>query len=180
MDYLKQKLQLAQVNKKDEIISPIDRWQAHKEGILHRGFTAIIKIDDKIVIQKRKHLVFDMVFDLSFSSHPIFIKNKLEKMEDSIKKNLKREWFLKGKITELKFLEKYHYQEKDEKSGYIENEINYLYLVKIKGTLKNNPEYSYGMDFLTVESLLKKFKQFNFAPWVKKISIKNLEKYVSL
>lgn len=156
MDYLKQKIELAKVNKKDEILGPIERWQAHKESILHRGFTAIIKLEDKIIIQKRKHLVFNMVFDLSFSSHPIFIKNKLETMEDSIKRNLKREWILKGKITDIKFLEKYHYKEIDEKSGYIENEINHLYLVKIKGEIKNNPDYSYGMDFLTAENLLKK------------------------
>ncbi len=173
MDYI------IEVNKKDEVVGPIERWLAHQKGILHRGFTAIIKIEDKVVIQKRKHKVFDNVFDLSFSSHPLFLGKKTETIEEAIKKNFKREWVLKGKISKLIFLEKYYYHTKDEASGFIEHEVNYLYLLKLKGSIKNNPQYSYGMDILSIENLLKKFKQFNFAPWVKKISLKKIEKYLS-
>lgn len=179
MNYQNQILKLIKVNKKDEILGSIERWSAHQEAILHRGFTAIIKINNNIVIQKRKHKVFNNVFDLSFSSHPIFIKKNAESTEEAVKKNLKREWVFKGKILDLKFLDKYYYKEKDEVSGFWEHEINYLFLVNLKGKIEHNPDFAYGMDTLTIENLLKKFKQFNFAPWVKKIPLKKIEKYLS-
>ncbi|MCX7956236.1 MAG: hypothetical protein N2593_04005 [Patescibacteria group bacterium] len=181
MNYYQKNINILQVNKKDKIIKSIDRWQAHKEGILHRGFTCIIKINNFYVIQKRKHKVFDNVFDLSFSSHPQMLKNKkLQKIEKAIIENFKREWTFKGKIKKLKFLDKYYYKEKDEKSGFIENEINYLYLIEIEGKIKNKEEYSYGMDFMDFNILYKKFKNFNFAPWIKKIPLYKIKKYLSL
>ncbi|MFN4212693.1 MAG: hypothetical protein ACK4FL_01880 [Microgenomates group bacterium] len=89
MDYFKKNINLIKTTRDDEIIGPIERWNAHQQAILHRGFTVIIKIGESIVIQKRKHKVFNNVFDLSFSSHPIYNNKNIEKIEDSIKKNFK-------------------------------------------------------------------------------------------
>lgn len=180
MDYFSLKFNLIEVDKKDQLRGPVERWEAHKKGILHRGFTCIIKNDYLIVIQKRKHKIFNNVFDLSFSSHPLFLKKNPQKIEEAIKENFKREWKFKGKILELKFLEKYYYKIKDEQTGFFEHEINYLYLLKLKGKIINNPQFSYGMDLLTSENLIKKFTQFNFAPWIKKISLKNIVNYLNL
>lgn len=179
MEYFKKNINLIEVKRSDEIVRPIERWIAHKEGILHRGFTAIIKINNNIVIQKRKHKVFNNVFDLSFSSHPILVNKKVEKIEEAVKKNFKREWLFKGKILDLIFLEKYYYKEKDEVSGLWEHEINYLFLLNLKGKIEHNPDFAYGMDTLTIENLLKKFTQFNFAPWVKKFSLYKLKNYLT-
>lgn len=179
ISYFEKKIDLIEVDKKDEIKNPVDRWEAHKIGILHRGFTCILKIGDFYIVQKRKHLVFNNVFDLSFSSHPRMLKgNKPQKLEDAIRENFKREWYFRGKIIKLKFLDKYHYKEKDEKSGYFEHEINYLYLMEIKGKIKNKEEYSYGMDQMNFETLYRKFKNFNFAPWIKKISLRKIKSYL--
>lgn len=180
MNYLSKTINLLQANKQNKIIGEIERWQAHKEGILHRGFTCILKINNFYIIQKRKHKVFDNVFDLSFSSHPQMLKgNKPQKIEDAIVENFKREWSFKGKIKKLKLLDKYYYKEKDEKSGFFEHEINYLYLMEIDGKIKNKEEYSYGMDYIDFETLYKKFKNFNFAPWIKKISLIKIKKYLA-
>lgn len=177
--YFEKKINLIAVNKKDDLQQSIERWQAHKEGILHRGFTCILKINDLYIIQKRKHLVFNNVFDLSFSSHPKMLKeNKPQKIEDAIIENFKREWVFKGKIKKINFLEKYYYKEYDEKSGFFEHEINYLYLMEIDGKIKNKEDYSYGMDYLNLDTLIKKFKNFNFAPWIKKISLTKIKKYL--
>lgn len=179
MDYLNKKIFLVKVNKQNKVIDAVERWQAHKEGILHRGFTCILKINNFYIIQKRKHKVFDNVFDLSFSSHPQMLKeNKPQKIEDAIVENFKREWSFKGKIKKLKLLDKYYYKERDEKSGFFEHEINYLYLMEIDGKIKNKEEYSYGMDYIDFETLIKKFKNFNFAPWIKKISLIKIKKYL--
>jgi isopentenyldiphosphate isomerase len=166
--YYQKQLFILAVDKNDNPIKKVERWQAHKEGILHRGFTTILKYHDKFIVQYRKHPVFDGVFDLSFSSHPIFIEEKLQSFEEAIFETFKREWISKEKNLEIKFLDKYYYKEKDEKSGYLEHEINYLYFINLKKEVKNNPLYSYGMKILTKEDLINQFKKINFAPWVKK------------
>ncbi|HLC94666.1 MAG TPA: hypothetical protein VJH96_03815 [Patescibacteria group bacterium] len=39
MNYLKQRQFLARVNQKDVFQENIEKWEAHKKGILHRRFT---------------------------------------------------------------------------------------------------------------------------------------------
>jgi len=56
MDYYKKELFLAEVDKDDNVIGKIERWKAHKEAVLHRGFTTILTHQNKIVLQHRKHL----------------------------------------------------------------------------------------------------------------------------
>ena len=176
-NYYQKKLFILEVDKKDNPIKKIERWQAHKEGILHQGFTAILKYQDKFILQHRKHPVFDGFFDLSFSSHPIFIDDKIQTFEEAIFETFKREWISEEKNIDIKFLEKYFYKEKDEKSGYFEHEINYIYLINLKKEVKNSPLYSYGMKISTKNDLIDRFEKINFAPWVKKMNleiIKNL------
>jgi len=176
-NYYQKKLFILEVDKKDNPIKKIERWQAHKEGILHRGFTVILKYQDKFILQHRKHPVFDGFFDLSFSSHPVFIDDKIQTFEEAIFETFKREWISEEKNIDIKFLEKYFYKEKDEKSGYFEHEINYIYLINLKKEVKNSPLYSYGMKISTKNDLIDRFEKINFAPWVKKMNleiIKNL------
>lgn len=176
-NYYQNQLFILTVDKDDKPIKKIERWQAHKERILHRGFTVILKYQDKFILQHRKHPVFDGFFDLSFSSHPVFIKDKIQTFEEAIMETFKREWLSEEDIIEITFLAKYYYTEKDQKSGYFEHEINYLYFINLKKELKNNPLYSYGMKILTKEELINQFKNINFAPWIKKenfiLQIKN-------
>ena len=175
--YYKKQLFVLAVDKKDKPTKKIERWQAHKEGLLHRGFTAILKYQNKFILQLRKHPVFDGFFDLSFSSHPVFIDDKIQTFEEAVFKTFKREWVSDEEKIDLKFLEKYYYKEKDEKSGYLEHEINYLYLINLKKEVKNNPLYSYGIKILTKDELINQFENINLAPWVKKMNlgiIKNL------
>ena len=72
-NYYQKQLFILEVDKNDNPIKKIERWQAHKEGVLHRGFTTILKYKNSFILQIRKHPVFDGFFDLSFSSHPVFI-----------------------------------------------------------------------------------------------------------
>src|SRR3989338_8675413 len=72
MDYYKQQQFLAQVDENDKILGKIEKWDCHKKGILHRGYTCILIYQNSFVLQHRKHPVFDGVFDLSFSSHPVY------------------------------------------------------------------------------------------------------------
>lgn len=172
--YYSKKLFIPKVNNNDVFIEKIDRWEAHKNAILHRGFTAILKYQDKLILQLRKHIVFDNHWDLSFSSHPLVINNKIQKFEDAIKITYEREWFIEKEDLKINFLDKYYYKEFDEKSRFYEHEINYLYLVKTNNLPKNNPEFSYDMKIIKINDLEKELNKLRLAPWVIKINFEKL------
>lgn len=179
MDYYKRKLYLAAVDKNDNVIGKVERWQAHKDGLLHRGFTAVLTYKDSIVLQHRKHLAFDGYFDLTFSSHQIFINDELQTDLEAIYETLKREWSIDrtGLIDEPKFLGKFYYKAKDPKSIFTEHEIDYIYQAELKNLPTPNPDFAYGFEliknFLALEASAKWAKleiiNFNMTPWVSKL-----------
>lgn len=179
MDYYKKRLFLAEVDKKDNIIGKIERWQAHRDGILHRGFTTILTYQNNIVLQHRKHLAFDRYFDLTFSSHQIYINGRLQTDLEAINETLKREWNIDGSglINEPKFLKKFYYKAKDPQSIFAEHEIDYIYQAELKDPPIPNPDFAYGFklikNFLALEASEKwaklEIRNFKIAPWVSEI-----------
>lgn len=175
MDYYKEKQFIARVNEKDEVLGKIEKWEAHKKGILHRAFTMILYYKDNIVIQHRKHPVFDGYFDLSFSSHQIFSGDQLEDDLKTIYKTLKREWNLdkSGLIATPKKIGVIYYKEKDPGSEFFDHEIDYIY----EGTIKNLPTpnhaFAYGFSLIPKKNFLSSnfylLTSDIFAPWVKKM-----------
>ncbi|VVA44058.1 conserved hypothetical protein [Candidatus Roizmanbacteria bacterium] len=167
MDYYKKELFLAKVDKDDNILGKIERWQAHKEGILHRGFTMILTYQNRIVLQHRKHLAFDGFFDLTFSSHQIYINDVLQTDEDAINDTLKREWNIdqSGIKNIPKYLGKFYYKAKDLNSVFTEHEIDYIYVAELKDLPNPNPNFAYGFELVSKEEINK----YKVAPWVKEI-----------
>ena len=90
MDYYKAIQYLAVVDREDNIIGKMEKWEAHKKGVLHRAYTAILQYQDNIILQQRKHPVFDDVYDLSFSSHQIYNKDLLQTNEEALFEGLLR------------------------------------------------------------------------------------------
>lgn len=171
-NYYKEQQFLVQVDQSDNIIGQIEKWKAHKEGILHRGYTAILAFDEQIILQHRKHPVFDKVFDLSFSSHQLYKDGKLQTDEEAIYEGLKREWKIdECEIRSLKFLNKIYYKAKDEKSQYVEHEIDYVYLVTLNKLPVAVAEYAYGQEVILRKNLASKIYHLgsSLAPWVNKI-----------
>ncbi|MFA6532736.1 MAG: hypothetical protein WCT22_01935 [Patescibacteria group bacterium] len=168
MDYYKKELFLAEVDKNDNIIGKIEKWKAHKEGMLHRGFTTIFTYQNHIVLQHRKHPIFDGYFDLTFSSHQVYINEKLQTDLEAIYEALKREWNIDkaGLVEEPKFLDKFYYDKaKDPKSVFSEHEIDYIYQTELKSLPTPNPDYAYGFELVSKEEINK----YKIAPWVNEI-----------
>jgi len=174
MDYYSQKFYLPLVDKNDNIIGKKERWEIHKKGQLHRGFTTILIYKNRFVIQHRKHPAFDDLFDFTFSSHPVYIDEKLQTMEEAIVQTLTREWNitkndLKSKIN---FLDKIYYRAVDPRSNFIEHEVDYIYFVEINRLPQPNPDFAYGYKLISTQQFLKlktKNLELNLAPWVNNI-----------
>lgn len=173
MDYYKQKQFLAQVDKNNTIVGKVEKWEAHKGGILHRGYTAILTVGDEIILQQRKHPVFDNMYDLSFSSHQIYQENILQDDISAIYEGLFREWLIKKEevIGLPVFLRTIYYQEKDFKSGYTEYEIDYVYRVQLKHTPSFSPQFAYGFTTIKKSEIKSAIKNLPrpVAPWVREI-----------
>lgn len=161
---------MAQVNRQNKIIGKVEKWRAHRDNLLHRGFTAIIVCNNQVVVQHRKHPVFDAVYDLSFSSHQIEVNGHWEDGADAVRRGLEREWNLdKADLTQSpKLLTKFYYQAKDPNSLYSEHEIDYLYLVELARLPQPNLDYAYGMaviDKTEIKDLPRRFS--HLSPWVR-------------
>lgn len=172
MNYFDQTQYIAQVDKDDNIIGQIEKWEAHKKGILHRAFTVAIIFENQILLQHRKHPVFDMVFDTTISSHQIFDGDKLQSDEEAVLNTLQREW----SITENDLLIKpqlkgvLYYQAKDSMSEYVEHEMCHIFSCSIKELKLPNLEFAYGFSLQKVEDIKKQSNQLYplLAPWVQK------------
>lgn len=172
MDYYKAIQYLAVVDREDNVIGEMEKWEAHKKGALHRGYTVILEFENKVILQHRKHPVFDKVYDLSFSSHQFYKSGKLQTDEDAIYEGLKREWSVgKSEIRSLRFLNTVYYKEKDKNSEYFEHEIDYIYVVQLNKMPTANTDFAYGQKIIQKTNLVSEIKklQLNLAPWVEKI-----------
>jgi isopentenyldiphosphate isomerase len=163
---------------KGQTIGKIEKWEAHKKGILHRGFAIILIYRNYFVLQHRKHPAFDAVFDLSSASHQLLQKEKFENLEEAVVISLKREWNLTendllGKIKNLGFV---YYKAKDQKSIYTEHEYCDILIAKIKKLPAPNLDFAYGFSLATKEELINKKGRIyeSFSPWAKAIIDKGM------
>lgn len=171
MNYYKKEQCIAQVDKKGNILGTVEKWEAHKKGILHKAFSVTLVYKNMYILQHRKHPVFDGVFDVSCSSHQLMKKGKLESDNDAIIKTLKREWKIdESYISKIENIGVTYYREKDITSKFIEHELCDQFLIKIKKLPEINRTYAYGYSLVTLEELKNKRSHLwkNLAPWSKK------------
>ncbi|MCL5970350.1 MAG: hypothetical protein M1450_02540, partial [Patescibacteria group bacterium] len=145
INYYKEKQIIARVDKKGNVIGKIEKWEAHKKGVLHKALTVTIIYKDYFIIQHRKHPAFNGVFDITSSSHQLFINGELESTLDATYKTLKREWNISKKelLTEPKNLGAVYYKAKDKKSIYTEHEVCEILIAEVKKLPTPNLDFAY-------------------------------------
>ncbi len=169
MDYYKKVITIAQVNDKDEITGEIERWEAHKKGILHRGFTVILTYRDLYICQLRKHPVFNGVIDFAASSHQIYAEGKMQDINEAVAKTLEREWNMKPEdlTAPVKLAGKVQYNSFD--GTYTEHELCHFYLSSVSKLPSFNNDFAYGYALFSRDELKNLTPPLNtaIAPWVK-------------
>lgn len=168
-NYYKQKQIIARVDKEGNVIGKIEKWEAHEKGVLHKALTVALIYKNQFVIQKRKHPAFDGVFDITSSSHQLFINGKLQGTIDATYECLKREWNLdKNDLGKIKNLGSIYYKAKDPKSIYTEHEVCEILVAKLNAKPKPNLDFAYGFSLVSKQELQNKNSRTytNLAPWV--------------
>jgi len=169
---------IARVDRKGNIIGKIEKWEAHKLGILHQGFTIAVFYENHLIMQHRRHPAFDATFDITISSHQLFLNEKLQDTIDATYSALKREL----NITQNDLISKpqkigfVYYKAKDPKSEFTEHEIDAIVVVKVKRMPIPNYDFAYGLSLVKKSELSNKKSRIyeSLAPWVKTMLSKNL------
>lgn len=169
---------IATCDKNGNITGEIERWEAHRKGILHRAFTLAIIYKGSYILQHRKHPAFDGVFDVTSSSHQIIKNGKLESTIEAATRTLFREWDIKRSdiIGKIKVTGAVYYRAADEKSIYIEHEYCDIAEINLKHVPEPNYEVAYGYSLVTKKELSNKNSRIYqlLSPWTKVATTKKL------
>ncbi len=170
LNYYKEKQLIAKVDENGKVLGVIEKWEAHKKGILHKALTVALIFNGKFIVQHRKHIAFDKVYDVTSSSHQLFINGKLQTTEEATINCLEREWNLNKKyLKNLKNLGAIYYKAKDKSSEFTEHELCDVITVEIESKPEPNLDFSYDALLVDKQELTDKKSRIykNLAPWVK-------------
>lgn len=136
------------------------------EGIKHLAVSVLlVNSEDEAVLQKRKHLVFDNLWDVTAStdvSH--FEDGRNETLEEAVKRCLKREYNI-DQVNNLKNLGGFSYFAKD--GSHCENEYDVIFVGEYDGELTLNPDVGYEIKWVDKKEFLRDIEANpqNYTPW---------------
>jgi len=153
------------VDDKDKILGYAPRSECHTgKGRRHRAFVILLyDKNKKILLQHRKHKLFDKRWDLAGASHPLHVDGKDDSYIESASRCLRNEWGIEN--VSLEKIGAFNYFKEDGKN--CENEYCALIVGKYDGELKANAETAYGFRMVSLEQLLSEAerKPETFTPW---------------
>ena len=116
------------------------------EGKRHLAITVLIYNNrDQVLLQKRKHKVFDDIWDITGATHPLHLEDRDETLEEATLRCLKREYDI-DKVT-LKNLGSFNYFAKY--GELCEHEHCYLLTGEYNDLVELNPEVGYEYKWMS-------------------------------
>jgi len=155
------------VDDKNNMLGYAPRSVCHTgKGKRHRAFVILLyNKDKKILLQHRKHKVFDKFWDLAGASHPLHVDGKNQDDIEAALRCLRDEWEIEN--VKLEKIGAFNYFKQDENR--CENEHCYLIIGEYDGELKMNPEVAYGFKWVSFKELLSEIEKSPgmFTQWSK-------------
>lgn len=139
------------------------------EGKRHLAITVLLyNSKGQVLLQKRKHQVFDNIWDITGATHPLHREDGTdESLEEATWRCLQREYGIKERIP-LKNLGFFDYFAKV--GELCENEHCAILVGEYNGPLRLNPEVGYEYKWMDKEEFLKDIEQNpkDYSPWAVK------------
>lgn len=136
------------------------------QGRRHLAITVLIyNKNGEVLLQRRKHKVFDNIWDFTASTHPLHKENGMdETVEQATLRSLKDELNIEN-ITDLKVVGEFNYFAQI--GPLCENEHDFLLIGEYNGKVKLNPEIAYEYKWIGRQEVLKDMDQNpqNYSPW---------------
>lgn len=143
-------------------------------GRRHLAITVLVyNNQDQVLLQRRKHRVFDDIWDITGATHPLHLDNRDETLEEATQRCLKREYDIEG-VT-LRNLGSFNYFA--QYGELCENEHCHLLVGEYNNLVKLNPEVGYEHKWVKKEEFLQDIVDHpeSYSPWAKE-AVKILEK----
>lgn len=157
--------QVILVDKNDNFLGYEGREVCHSGlGKRHRAFvTLIFNSKNEVLLQKRRHMLFDGFWDLTAISHPLHIKGRDESYQQASDRALFKEMGITH--AELKKIGAFNYFAKDGQN--CENEYCAVLVGKYDGKYKANPAEVYDSKWVGFEEFLADVSKNpkKYAPW---------------
>lgn len=135
------------------------------KGRRHLAITVLIyNLKEEVLLQKRKHQVFDNIWCFSADTHPYHLPSGDESIEEATLRALKEDFAIKD--AALKNLGSFNYFAKDEDN--CENEHCAMLVGEYNGDVSLNPASGYEYVWMSKSDFLTDFENNpkKYAPWV--------------
>lgn len=151
------------------------------EGKRHLAI-AVLLYNNKgqVLVQRRKHQIFDDVWDLTGATHPLHKNGTDETLEQATLRCLKVEYDIENislkNLGAFNYFAPYHTVQGD----FCENEHCYLLIGEYNGKFKLNPEVGYRSKWMDKQEFLKDMEKNpqNYSPWaVKSVELLKKERF---
>lgn len=145
----------------------IPRMVGHTgEGRRHLAITVLIyNSEGEILLQRRKHKVFDNIWDFTASTHPLHTENGDESLEQASLRALKEEYGIEN--LSLKRIGEFNYFAKID--GLCENEHDHILTGEFNGEIVLNPKVAYESKWVDKKEALKDIEENpdKYSAWTK-------------
>lgn len=146
----------------------IPKEAGHKgKGKRHLAIAVLLQNSKgEVLLQRRKHKVFDDIWDVTGATHPLHLENKDETFEEATERCLQREYGIEaGEVRGLRFVGAFNYF--SQYGDLCENEHCAMLVGEYDGKLNLNPEVGYNYKWMDKQEFLKDIKAnpTNYSPW---------------
>ncbi len=166
------------VDDQGKFLEYIPKEDGHKgKGKRHLAIAVLLtNSKNQALLQKRKHKIFDNLWDITGATHPLHDGNKNETPEEATYRCLKEEWGITEKIA-LRNLGFFNYFA--QYGDYCENEHCYFMVAEYDGAVRMNPETGYEYKWRNKADFLKDIvlNPENYTPWAKE-AVRLLPEYL--
>ncbi len=135
------------------------------QGRRHLAITVLLQNSKgQVLLQKRKHKIFDNIWDLTGATHPLHQDQGDETLEEATQRCLKTEWGI-GEIGEIRVIGSFNYFAKY--GEFCENEHCAILVGEYNGPINLNPEAGYEYKWMDKNEFLQDLEQNpeNYTSW---------------
>ncbi|MDO8639092.1 MAG: NUDIX domain-containing protein, partial [Candidatus Daviesbacteria bacterium] len=125
------------------------------EGKRHLAIAVLLENSKgEVLLQRRKHQIFNNIWDVTGATHPLHLENNDESYEEATLRCLKREYEIEVReVREVRVVGEFNYF--SQYGGLCENEHCAMLIGKYDGQLNLNPEVGYNYKWMDKKEFLK-------------------------